>query len=288
MVHQGVVVSEKVIGQITNYLPNSLALGFRICAELEVKGVEKIVTVELIRAGITLPVPLPVRALRPSRLVCLPQCVLPDHSIRPCRDSREVAIGKPVLSFMEYPSRGSAVSDAGLGRNPKLLQGIEGHAQNIATSPGASTWIHDRYSFPASGCIAKDTFAAGHIKFAYRRHGDLSDASWNSITTSLNAGAMPREQFGIGDDPGLIALTRDLLHPPPRDGSQNAGCRRDRRSSSSDYLRPARTSLSFAKFGRSFGVGVCSAYCTTPCLSITKAARAEVSPTPARFGNSTP
>src|SRR5262249_40639652 len=39
--------------------------------------------------------------------------------------------------------------------------------------------------------------------------------------------------------------------------------------------------------GKSFGVGVCSLYWTTPLLSITKAARAAVSPTPASIGNTT-
>ena len=55
---------------------------------------------------------------------------------------------------------------------------------------------------------------------------------------------------------------------------------------------PAYASLASAawtawKLGRSFGVGVCSAYCTTPCLSMTNAARAAVSPMPARLGKST-
>src|SRR5882672_3214431 len=47
------------------------------------------------------------------------------------------------------------------------------------------------------------------------------------------------------------------------------------------YFSFASVSLMALKFGSSFGVGVCSLYCTTPPLSMTKAARAEVSPTPA-------
>ena len=39
-----------------------------------------------------------------------------------------------------------------------------------------------------------------------------------------------------------------------------------------------------AKFGRSFGVGVCSEYLITPSLPTTNAARADVSPMPARLG----
>src|ERR1017187_9542579 len=42
-----------------------------------------------------------------------------------------------------------------------------------------------------------------------------------------------------------------------------------------------------SKFGKSFGVGVCSLYWTTPFLSITNAERAAVSPTPASIGNTT-
>ena len=42
----------------------------------------------------------------------------------------------------------------------------------------------------------------------------------------------------------------------------------------------ASAALTASKLGRSFGVGVCSAYCTTPFRSMTKAARAAVSPMP--------
>ena len=54
------------------------------------------------------------------------------------------------------------------------------------------------------------------------------------------------------------------------------------------YCNFARVSLIAVKFGRSFGVGVCSLYCTTPFLSMTNAARAEVEPKPIRSGSSTP
>ncbi|GEM_PF-1456955 len=54
-----------------------------------------------------------------------------------------------------------------------------------------------------------------------------------------------------------------------------------------NYFNFASAALRASKFGRSFGVGVCSLYCTTPCLSITNAARAAVSPTPASIGNTT-
>ena len=54
------------------------------------------------------------------------------------------------------------------------------------------------------------------------------------------------------------------------------------------YFSLARVSLIAAKFGRSFGVAVCSAYCTTPALSTTNAARALVEPKPSRSGSSTP
>jgi hypothetical protein len=50
----------------------------------------------------------------------------------------------------------------------------------------------------------------------------------------------------------------------------------------------ASAALIASKFGRSFGVGVCSAYYTTPSRPMTKAARAAVSPTPASIGKSTP
>jgi len=53
------------------------------------------------------------------------------------------------------------------------------------------------------------------------------------------------------------------------------------------YCNFANAACTAPKLGRSFGVGVCSLYCTIPCLSITKAARAEVSPTPASIGNNT-
>ena len=53
------------------------------------------------------------------------------------------------------------------------------------------------------------------------------------------------------------------------------------------YFSFARVSLTLAKLGSSFGVGVCSLYWTTPLLSITKAARAAVSPTPASIGKTT-
>src|SRR5580765_3189087 len=53
------------------------------------------------------------------------------------------------------------------------------------------------------------------------------------------------------------------------------------------YFNFARAALTASKFGKSFGVGVCSLYCTTPLLSITNAARAAVSPTPASIGNTT-
>ena len=46
------------------------------------------------------------------------------------------------------------------------------------------------------------------------------------------------------------------------------------------YFNFASVALIASKFGKSFGVGVCSLYCTTPFLSITNAARAAVSPTP--------
>src|SRR5476649_1624062 len=56
---------------------------------------------------------------------------------------------------------------------------------------------------------------------------------------------------------------------------------------SGNYFNFASTALTASKFGKSFGVGVCSLYCTTPFLSITNAARAAVSPTPASIGNTT-
>lgn len=52
--------------------------------------------------------------------------------------------------------------------------------------------------------------------------------------------------------------------------------------------RAFKTSLIALKFGRSFGVGVCSLYLMTPCLSMTKAARALAAPNPARSGKRTP
>src|SRR5208283_5037452 len=60
-----------------------------------------------------------------------------------------------------------------------------------------------------------------------------------------------------------------------------------RRPSQKDYFNFASAVLMASKFGRSFGVSVCSLYCTTPFLSITNAARAEVSPTPASIGKIT-
>jgi hypothetical protein len=53
------------------------------------------------------------------------------------------------------------------------------------------------------------------------------------------------------------------------------------------YLSLASVALTWSKCGRSFGLGVCSLYWTTPALSITKAARAAVSPTPASIGKTT-
>lgn len=54
-----------------------------------------------------------------------------------------------------------------------------------------------------------------------------------------------------------------------------------------NYLIFAKVSFTALKFGKSFGVGVCSLYCTTPFLSMTNAARAAVSPTPANIGKTT-
>jgi len=54
-----------------------------------------------------------------------------------------------------------------------------------------------------------------------------------------------------------------------------------------DHFNFASVACTAAKFGRSFGVGVCSAYCTMPALSMTNAARADVSPTPASIGKRT-
>src|SRR5260370_969981 len=48
------------------------------------------------------------------------------------------------------------------------------------------------------------------------------------------------------------------------------------------YFSLANVSLTFSKLGKSFGVGVCSLYLTTPFLSITNAARPAVAPAPAR------
>jgi hypothetical protein len=53
-------------------------------------------------------------------------------------------------------------------------------------------------------------------------------------------------------------------------------------------LNLARVALMASKFGNSFGDGVCSLYCTTPFLSMTKAARALVAPKPSRSSSNTP
>jgi len=53
------------------------------------------------------------------------------------------------------------------------------------------------------------------------------------------------------------------------------------------YFNFASVALTASKFGKSFGVGVCSLYWMTPALSMTNAARADVSPTPASIGNTT-
>src|SRR5436190_1985263 len=53
------------------------------------------------------------------------------------------------------------------------------------------------------------------------------------------------------------------------------------------YFSFASALLTASKLGRSFGVGVCSLYCTTSLLSMTKAARAAVSPIPTSIGKTT-
>jgi hypothetical protein len=55
----------------------------------------------------------------------------------------------------------------------------------------------------------------------------------------------------------------------------------------SGHFNLPKAPLTASKFGRSLGVGVFSLYWMTPCLSITNAARAAVSPTPASIGNTT-
>ncbi len=54
------------------------------------------------------------------------------------------------------------------------------------------------------------------------------------------------------------------------------------------YFSLASVSLIALKFGNSFGDGVCSLYCTTPCLSMTIAARALTDPSPRRSASSVP
>ena len=58
--------------------------------------------------------------------------------------------------------------------------------------------------------------------------------------------------------------------------------------SANAYFNFARTSFTALKFGRSFTVGVCSAYWMTPFLSTTNAARALTAPKPARSSSNTP
>jgi hypothetical protein len=54
------------------------------------------------------------------------------------------------------------------------------------------------------------------------------------------------------------------------------------------YCSLARAALRALKLGRSFGVGVCSLYWMTPCLSTTNAARALTEPSPSRSGSNVP
>ena len=74
---------------------------------------------------------------------------------------------------------------------------------------------------------------------------------------------------------------------PKRNGREMNPARPEEASARA-YFNLARQSFTASKFGKSFGVAVCSEYCTVPCLSITNAARAEVSPTPASMGKRTP
>src|SRR5678809_1285730 len=91
----------------------------------------------------------------------------------------------------------------------------------------------------------------------------------------------PRSGFTGAEDEESVA------HPTARSATDKTNRPERRFTARRIYFSLPRTSLMALKLGKSFGVGVCSLYCTTPFLSMTKAARAEVSPTPASIGNTT-
>lgn len=73
---------------------------------------------------------------------------------------------------------------------------------------------------------------------------------------------------------------------PNKNGSRFADCRSIKGFAA--YCSLAKVSLIASKFGRSFGVGVCSLYFTTPSLSMTNAARAATEPKPIKSSSNTP
>ncbi len=73
VVNQKKVMSNQVIGDISDHLANPVALRLRICAKIVVKRVEEVMTIKLIAAGVGFPEPFAVGALGPARLVGLPQ-----------------------------------------------------------------------------------------------------------------------------------------------------------------------------------------------------------------------
>src|SRR5438046_2227104 len=112
--------------------------------------------------------------------------------------------------------------------------------------------------------------------------------TWEETAREMAASTESWAEWGIQQVPTGLTRVRGMRRRLPRSsvGSEpplnvNLG------QAALDYLNLPSVSFTFSKLGKSLGVGVCSLYCTTPFLSITNAARAAVSPTPASIGKTT-
>ena len=175
---------------------------------------------------------------------------------------------------------------------------------------------HHERNFGRAGGIGLPGGQLTHIRLqhafavAIAQHGLEDQADADGEARDREAGLFQRGQRVelLAAGKGLQGMVRigEVAHGEkterPKDGRAEAGERLGEASSwgmvrdgsgvpqpfSRWFLQPfPSAALTCSKLGRSFGVGVCSAYLMTPSWPMTKAARAAVSPTPANMGKRT-
>jgi hypothetical protein len=215
---------------------------------------------------------------RDQSSIWCPSTVLSPHgkSIfgRPMREDR------PAARITAASEKFSSV-DIAINRSASLRPSALSIAINRSASlrPGALSIAINRSADLRSGALS----------IAINRSAGLRPGAL-SIAINRSAGLRPGALTKESKQAGIRGAKSTCSFSPTQARRARFGCGAGPEAGApklAGHFNLPNAPLTASKFGRSLGVGVFSLYWMTPCLSMTNAARAAVSPTPASIGNTT-